>query len=203
MPYMIIIGPPLFLYILVGNIVLYEAVTFLHLLPLSASDYFKFLRICWSSSVSSFHHYLVDLSLLVLKSLYYVSLVNKVQVTQDTFTASLHTLGVAITGTFDLGTATPKGRSVMSAGLKELSVFQILGFSTLLNDVKYSDCMKHCPHLESVICMADKKNPWYPRISLQPTTGLHHDPFESIWHPNILFKYCHKYCLKYCFVNCF
>jgi len=37
-------------------------------------------------------------------------------------------------GTFDLGTATPKGQSVKSSGLKEFSVFQILGFSTLVND---------------------------------------------------------------------
>jgi len=63
-------------------------------------------------------------------------LLNNVQVTQDTVTASVHTPGVANAGTFDLGTATPKGRSVKSSGLKEFSVFEILGFSTLLNDHK-------------------------------------------------------------------
>jgi hypothetical protein len=50
--------------------------------------------------------------------------------------ASLHTLGAMNTGSLYLGTAIPKGQSVKSAGLKEFSVFQVLGFSALLNDHK-------------------------------------------------------------------
>jgi hypothetical protein len=50
--------------------------------------------------------------------------------------ASVHTLEVTNAGTFELGTATLKGRRVKTAGLKEFSMLQILGFYTLLNDHK-------------------------------------------------------------------